>query len=64
MFDFTGAWTVIQRRFNGKENFNRTWDEYRDGFGERRLSKVHEFMFNLKTLFLGNTKTIRILDWP
>ena len=40
VFDFTGAWTVIQRRFNGKEDFNRTWDEYRDGFGERRLSKV------------------------
>ena len=40
VFDFTGAWTVIQRRFNGKEDFNRTWDEYRDGFGERKLSKV------------------------
>ena len=43
VFDFSGAWTVIQRRFNGKEDFNRTWDEYRDGFGERKLSKVPDY---------------------
>ncbi|XP_071124304.1 microfibril-associated glycoprotein 4-like [Mytilus edulis] len=27
------AWTVIQRRFNGKINFNRTWKDYEYGFG-------------------------------
>ncbi|CAC5416919.1 unnamed protein product [Mytilus coruscus] len=26
-------WTVIQRRFNGYVTFDRTWDEYRKGFG-------------------------------
>ncbi|XP_038045277.1 fibrinogen C domain-containing protein 1-like [Patiria miniata] len=28
-----GGWTVIQRRMNGWVDFQRGWDEYRDGFG-------------------------------
>ncbi|XP_041372488.1 uncharacterized protein LOC121385775 isoform X2 [Gigantopelta aegis] len=28
------AWLVIQRKSNGSTNFNKTWYEYRDGFGE------------------------------
>ncbi|KAL9701616.1 hypothetical protein quinque_005057 [Culex quinquefasciatus] len=30
---FGGHWLVIQQRFDGLENFTRSWSEYRDGFG-------------------------------
>lgn len=29
-----GGWTLLQRRQDGSVNFNRTWAEYRSGFGE------------------------------
>lgn len=28
-----GGWTVIQNRHDGSLDFNRTWQEYREGFG-------------------------------
>ncbi|KAH8260078.1 hypothetical protein KR026_002646, partial [Drosophila bipectinata] len=40
------GWTVIQRRMDGSVDFNRSWTEYRDGFG--RLTG--EFFLGLEKL--------------
>ncbi|KAH8329458.1 hypothetical protein KR074_011014, partial [Drosophila pseudoananassae] len=41
------GWTVIQRRIDGSVDFNRSWTEYRDGFG----NLTGEFFIGLEKLY-------------
>lgn len=47
-----GGWTVIQRRSDGSENFNRDWNDYENGFGN--------FVQNNGEYWLGN-KNLHLL---
>ncbi|KAG8452783.1 hypothetical protein GDO86_004540 [Hymenochirus boettgeri] len=49
-----GGWTVIQRRSNGKVNFNRNWDEYKEGFGLFKGKNDEQW--------LGNDHIFNLLD--
>ena len=44
--DPDGEWTVIQRRKDGSENFNRPWADYEKGFGDLN----GEFWYGLNTM--------------
>ncbi|KAK7919129.1 hypothetical protein WMY93_010413 [Mugilogobius chulae] len=57
-----GGWSVIQRRTDGSQTFNRSWEEYKIGFGDFE-SEMGEFWLgndNLHFLTAQGNYTLRI----
>ncbi|XP_001657948.2 angiopoietin-2 [Aedes aegypti] len=50
--EFGAGWTVIQRRLDGSVDFNRSWAEYRNGFGD----VSGEYWLGLETLHQLTTR--------
>ena len=44
------GWTVIQQRLNGFVDFNRTWDDYKHGFGHFLIGKYCLGLGNIRRL--------------
>ncbi|XP_046865567.1 angiopoietin-related protein 7-like isoform X2 [Drosophila willistoni] len=52
-----GGWIVIHKRFDGSVDFNRTWTEYRNGFGDKK----GEFFIGLENLHrITNSQTYEL----
>ncbi|XP_048840489.1 fibrinogen like 1B [Brienomyrus brachyistius] len=62
-----GGWTVIQRRRNGKVDFNRDWEEYKSGFGHFK-ERNDEFWLGNEHIYTllkegENLMRIDLMDW-
>lgn len=59
-----GGWTVFQHRFDGKVDFNRTWREYRDGFGSSQKEHwLGNAVLHALTASGQHTLLITLQDW-
>ncbi|XP_051273063.1 angiopoietin-2a [Dicentrarchus labrax] len=59
-----GGWTVLQKRFDGRVDFHRTWQEYKKGFGEPsgEYWLGNEFVSRL-TIQQSYKLRIQLSDW-
>lgn len=59
-----GGWTVFQRRFDGQVSFNRTWREYRDGFGSAQKEHwLGNAVLHALTANGQHTLHVTLQDW-
>ncbi|PFX16338.1 Angiopoietin-related protein 7 [Stylophora pistillata] len=54
-----GGWTVIQRRLHGSVDFNRSWCDYKHGFGSMRGDANNSFDSNRHAEFSTTDKDNR-----
>ncbi|XP_064632178.1 angiopoietin-related protein 7-like isoform X1 [Lineus longissimus] len=47
-----GGWTVLQRREDGMQNFDRKWADYKDGFGDL----TGEYWLGLEKMYILNLR--------
>ncbi|OWK15155.1 FGA [Cervus elaphus hippelaphus] len=68
-FDETGlgGWLLIQQRMDGSLNFNRTWQDYKRGFGSLNDKGEGEFWLGNEYLHLltlrGSILRVELEDW-
>lgn len=63
-----GGWLLVQQRESGALSFNRTWDEYRNGFGSVDTNGNGEFWLGNQNLHLLTTQhetmlKVEMQDW-
>lgn len=63
-----GGWLLVQQRESGELSFNRSWDQYRNGFGSVNASGNGEFWLGNQNLHLltsqGETMLkVELEDW-
>lgn len=62
-----GGWTLVQQREDGSVNFNRTWKEYRAGFGHVDQQGKGEVWIGNELLHLLTQKEsvlrVEVQDW-
>uniref|UniRef100_A0A8D0H804 Fibrinogen gamma chain n=1 Tax=Sphenodon punctatus TaxID=8508 RepID=A0A8D0H804_SPHPU len=67
---FGMGWTVLQRRLDGSEDFNKNWVQYKEGFGHLSPDDMTEFWLGNEKMHLISTQStipyalrVELEDW-